>query len=287
MAGLAGQARLPKTADPRERRNAASLASSVPFIATSGSGIGLSGTGTLLLVFATGAPFTQTVGLGLTLTANGGLAVAASALGILKPTVSGLQLDATGLWVKLDSAPGLTLSATGLKILLDSAPGLQLTSGLKVLLDSAPGLQLTSGLKVLVNTGTHITLGAGGVGTDGTAANTASTLVARGAAGEFSCGVVTSTGLVLGTAGNGIKVKEGANATMGLATLVAGAVTVATTVVTASSRIFLTVNGVGVLANLGSPYEDTASRAAGTSFTIKSTNALDTSNIAWLLVEPA
>jgi hypothetical protein len=91
----------------------------------------------------------------------------------------------------------------------------------------------------------------------------------------------------LTTAGNGFYIKEGSNATMGIATMVGGAVTVSTTKVTASSRIFLTVNGYGVLANLGGVYEDTSVRVAGTSFSIKSLNVLDTSNVAWMIVEPA
>jgi len=93
--------------------------------------------------------------------------------------------------------------------------------------------------------------------------------------------------LKLTTVGKGLFLKEGTNATMGVAVLVAGAVTVPTTRVTANSRIFLTVNGVGVLANLGSPYENLATRVAGTSFDIKSSNVLDTSTVAWLLLEPS
>lgn len=87
--------------------------------------------------------------------------------------------------------------------------------------------------------------------------------------------------------GSGLYVKEGTNATMGVATLVGGTATVATTKVTASSRIFLSVNGQGVAANLGTVYEDLASRVAGTSFVIKSANVLATPTVAWLIVEPA
>ncbi len=95
------------------------------------------------------------------------------------------------------------------------------------------------------------------------------------------------TDVKISNVGNGIYIKEGTNATMGIATLVAGTVTVNTTKVTANSRIFISVNGVGVLANLGSSYENTATRVAGTSFDIKSTNVLDTSSVVWCIIEPA
>lgn len=100
--------------------------------------------------------------------------------------------------------------------------------------------------------------------------------------------VVGSTKLqgtvTLPVAGNGILIKEGTNATMGTATLSAGTVTVNTTAVTANSRIFLTVNG-GTLTNVGSTY--ISARTAGTSFAISSTNVLDASQVAWIIIEPA
>lgn len=86
-------------------------------------------------------------------------------------------------------------------------------------------------------------------------------------------------------AGNGYYVKEGSNATMGTATLVAGTATVSTTKVTASSRIQLTVQSLGTVA-VPKAIAVTA-RTAGTSFTITSADATDTSVVAWLIVEPS
>jgi hypothetical protein len=86
------------------------------------------------------------------------------------------------------------------------------------------------------------------------------------------------------TAGNGHYVKEGTNATMGTATLSGGTIVVNTTKVTANSRIFLSVNG-GTLTNVGAPY--VSARTGGTSFTISSTNVIDSSNVAWIIIEPA
>lgn len=96
---------------------------------------------------------------------------------------------------------------------------------------------------------------------------------------------VTGGGVTLATAGKGLSVKEGANAKMGLATLVGGAAVVATTAVTATSRILLTAQALGTV-TVPTALAVTA-RTAGTSFTITSANAIDTSVVAWLIVEPA
>lgn len=89
----------------------------------------------------------------------------------------------------------------------------------------------------------------------------------------------------LTTAGNGIYVKEGTNATMGTGTLSGGTVVISTTKVTASSRIFITDTGGGVLANIGVLY--VSARSAGTSFTVSSANALDSSTFNWIIIEPS
>ncbi len=83
-------------------------------------------------------------------------------------------------------------------------------------------------------------------------------------------------------ASSGLKIVEGTNAVMGIATLVAGIVIVNTTKVTANSRIFLTHQN-----NSGTPgFVSVIARVVGTSFTITSSNAADTSNIAWQIIEP-
>ncbi len=74
----------------------------------------------------------------------------------------------------------------------------------------------------------------------------------------------------------------GSNKPMGVATLVGGSVTVSNTLVGSSTHIFLTEQNGS--ANIGSPY--ITSRTAGASFAIASTNILDASDVAWLLVEP-
>lgn len=94
---------------------------------------------------------------------------------------------------------------------------------------------------------------------------------------------VVTGNIKISTAGSGLLVKEGSNARMGVVTLVAGTATVSNTSVTATSRIFLTSQVDG-----GTPgFVRVSARTAATSFTITSSNAADTSDIAWLIVEPA
>ncbi|MFF3416820.1 hypothetical protein ACFYW9_19285 [Streptomyces sp. NPDC002698] len=85
------------------------------------------------------------------------------------------------------------------------------------------------------------------------------------------------------SAGYGIRIREGSNCKMGLTTLVAGTVTVNTTAVGANSRIMLTIQTAS--GSVGSVYVN--NRTAGSSFVIKSTNAADTSTVAWVILDPA
>jgi hypothetical protein len=97
----------------------------------------------------------------------------------------------------------------------------------------------------------------------------------------LNTGVVTD--IKIGTVGKGLYIKEGANATMGVKTLTGGTAVVATTKVTASSRIFLDNQSLGGTAG----FLLISARSAGTSFTITSSSGTDTSVIAWLIIEPA
>lgn len=95
---------------------------------------------------------------------------------------------------------------------------------------------------------------------------------------------ITGANLHILQAGGGLYVKEGTNATMGIATLVAGTVVVNTTKVTANSRIFITRQTLGTI--LVTVDVSVTARTAGTSFTITSADITDTSTVAWFLVEP-
>lgn len=84
--------------------------------------------------------------------------------------------------------------------------------------------------------------------------------------------------------GGGVKVAEGANAKQGTGTLVAGTVTIANTNITANSRIFITPQN---LAGAAVPQAlSVTARVVGTSFTVTSASALDTSTFAYEIFEP-
>jgi hypothetical protein len=103
--------------------------------------------------------------------------------------------------------------------------------------------------------------------------------VGRQAAGIME---LVSCDLDIATAGRGLRVKEGSNAKMGTVALQAGSASVATAAVTASSRVYLTSQADG-----GTPgFLRVSARTAGKSFTITSSSRADTSEVAWLIVEP-
>jgi hypothetical protein len=106
------------------------------------------------------------------------------------------------------------------------------------------------------------------------------TMFKRSAAGVMS---ITQGSFSVTTAGQGLAVKEGANAKQGTATLAAGTVVVSNTSVTANSRIFLTAQTSGAAPGA----LRVSARTAGTSFTITSTSGTDTSLVAYQIFEPA
>lgn len=91
--------------------------------------------------------------------------------------------------------------------------------------------------------------------------------------------------LRLETLGKGLCIKEGTNGRAGVATLVAGFVTVSNNTITATTRIKLTIQSLGTVT---SPKAICVSaRVVGTSFTILSADNTDTSVVYWELSEPA
>jgi hypothetical protein len=91
--------------------------------------------------------------------------------------------------------------------------------------------------------------------------------------------------LKINSVGKGFRLKEGASARMGVATLVGGsAVVTSTNVVSATSRIFLTVQSLGTVT--APKAVAVTARTANVSFTITSSDVTDTSVVAYLIVEP-
>jgi hypothetical protein len=111
---------------------------------------------------------------------------------------------------------------------------------------------------------------------------TADNLKAPLASPVFTGDVNVSTGnLLISTIGKGLQIKTGANSKIGSVTLVGGTATVSNTSVTANSLIFLTEQTTG--GTVG--FTRISAKVVGTSFTITSSNPLDTSVIAWMIVE--
>jgi hypothetical protein len=111
---------------------------------------------------------------------------------------------------------------------------------------------------------------------------TADNLKAPLASPVFTGDVNVSTGnLLISTIGKGLQIKTGVNSKLGSVTLVGGTATVANTSVTANSLIFLTEQTTG--GTVG--FTRISAKVVGTSFTITSSNPLDTSVIAWMIVE--
>lgn len=98
-----------------------------------------------------------------------------------------------------------------------------------------------------------------------------------------SLGAITAANgnLVLGTAGNKLAIATGTNASTGTSVaMITGVVTVATTAVTASS-IILYARKIGG----GTQGEvEISAQVAGTSFTLTSSSATDTSTFNWLII---
>lgn len=91
---------------------------------------------------------------------------------------------------------------------------------------------------------------------------------------------VINGNLKLLTAGNKIFIATGSNASMGTATLSGGTITVSTTAVTTSSKIFISYSGT--LTNPG--YISTANIVNGTSFDIVSSSGTDGSSVNWWII---
>jgi hypothetical protein len=160
-------------------------------------------------------------------------------------------------------------AAVGFTFTPKGAGGMTLTTGTLTL--SSGNLILTSGNATL--TSGNLTL---------TAGNATLTL------GDLT---LTNGKISLGTAGNGISIKSGANARIGQTTLVLGTKTLANTSVTANTRLFVSRSNINASTKLGCLE---AIPSAGVGFTINSyapATALvetnDTSIIDYVLIESA
>lgn len=93
---------------------------------------------------------------------------------------------------------------------------------------------------------------------------------------------VTGGDIGVATAGKGLRIKTGTNQMVGSSTLVGGTVTITNANVSTSSFILITDTTTGSLVNVGTL---TINKASG-SFTVTSTNVLDTSTFDYLIINP-
>lgn len=189
-----------------------------------------------------------------------------------------LTTDVTGTLPVANGGTGVTSSTGTVAVVLSNTPTL-ITPVIGAATGTSVNLSSTATATALIPTGS--TVPANGIylpsaNNLGLATNT-TLAVNINSTGQFALQVV----------GKGFSVKEGSNAKQGISTMTAGAVTVSTTAVTASSRIFISINdaGSGALTNIGSVYVNNI--IAATSFDIRSTNVLDTSSVVWLINEPS
>lgn len=149
---------------------------------------------------------------------------------------------------------------------------------------SAPFTYTTSTRALTIATATNSVPGVLSAADHTTYSGYAATIALKAplASPTFTGDVNSSTGNVLvSTLGKGLQVKTGTNSKIGTAVLVAGTKTVSNTSVTANSLIFLTSQADGgVVGSLR-----VSAKTANTSFVITSSSALDTSTVAWMIVE--
>ena len=98
---------------------------------------------------------------------------------------------------------------------------------------------------------------------------------------KVSYGNVFTGNVYLPEKGKGLHIAEGGNSTMGIVKLTAGAAFVSTNRISNNSRIFLTIQEVQGDAG----FVFIAEKTVGKGFKILSSNSLDSSEVAWLIVE--
>ena len=165
------------------------------------------------------------------------------------------------------TAPGSIASTTTI------AAGTALSAATTV--TAGTGITSTLGNIVAAAGNISATLGSVSAGTSVTAATTVTATL----------GAITASNgnMVMGTAGNGIRVKSGSNARVGVgAILSSGTLDIANTSVTANTVIMISVTTLGTVAAAQAMH---VVKDPGVKFTVTSADATDTSTFDWYMVE--
>ncbi len=162
-------------------------------------------------------------------------------------------------------------TTVGVDATIEVTGELQITGSQNVLLGAIGDISCTSGAALSLDADTDVTL-----------VSLTGNVIIGADAGELR---VIGPSLKIVTAGQGLEIAEGTNARMGLATLSGGTVTVNTTAVTTTSRIFLTAQDSGTIATPAAL--EISARTANTSFTISSADVADDRGVAWVIINLA
>lgn len=226
----------------------------------------------------------------VSLTVNGPASLVDYILTIAGTTVGGMAADITTPRLLLYASTGATIflrpdgrgSATGQATLTSAGvftiPTLNLTNALGVAYGGTGGTSQATA-RTGLGLGTSATVNTGTSG---------ATIPLLNAANTWSANQTLNADLILNTAGNGLKIKTGTNATMGTVSGFGPTWSVSTTKVTVDSLIFLTQLTADSGAAATTFRVDTIT--AGSSFTIRAgTGAAFASSktIGWMIVEPA
>lgn len=211
-----------------------------------------------------------------------GRALNASQL-ILEPINNFVQ-NKGGLYTSDGSYDEVQLVGTNGNVLVANSAQTNGLQWLPAVVASAPFTYTTSTRTLTAATATNSVAGFLSAADHTTYSGYAATIALKAplASPTFTGDVNSSTGNVLvSTLGKGLQVKTGTNSKIGTVALVLGAATVLNSSITANSRIFLTSQTDG-----GTPgFLRVSTKTVNTSFVITSSNALDTSTVAWMIME--
>ncbi len=204
---------------------------------------------------------------------------------------------------------GFSINSFGISSIYNNGVTGTITDATTVYIDGAPlgsaGATITRPWSLYVNSGNTLFAGLnyfGGTGITPTASvhivgSTSGTSSLRIASGitvtNPNKGDVWSDGTNLNIGLLGVKIMTGSsinigtgttNASSGKGTLVAGVATISSTTLTSNSLPFVQDTGGGIIANIGTLYVTNVIGGPTGSFTVNSTNALDTSTFNWFFI---
>lgn len=185
----------------------------------------------------------------------------------VKPVYLGVNIVLSNGNVCLDSIScNNFVNSDGTNIIINTGGALELYG------NGVQRLQLNAGALLVGASGVNLTWNTDGAGSIGATGAHRPTNIFN--AGDFYAEVIGKT----------YHIAEGTNGCTGQGALVGGTVTISTTCTPATSDgIFVTDAGGGVLANIGSVAVGAVSSAV--SFVVNSSNALDTSNVNWMIIK--